>query len=181
MSALFPVEEKAEVAVPAAGDLLFRLFVPGTPQPAGSKRAIPVFNKHTGRFVTAANGRPVISVVDDAKGSRAWKERITALAMTAWSGRALLDEPLYAKFTFTFDRPQSHFGTGKNAHVLKARAPFWHATKPDAVKCQRAAEDALNGVVWRDDSRIAKHGATKRYGDRPGVLIEVFSLSEIDA
>jgi len=42
------------------------------------------------------------------------------------------DEPLYLFVTFCFKRPKAHFGTGANLRKLKAWAPFWHASTPDA-------------------------------------------------
>ena len=147
-------------------------FVPGTPAPAGSKNAIPIFNRHTGQYVRAANGRPVVAVVDAAKKSRPWKTLISAMAADVWN-QPPLDEPIELALTFTMPRPKGHFGSRKGEPVLKESAPTWHTSAPDTTKLVRAVEDALNGVVWKDDSRVVKQSAEKRYGDRPGVLIEI--------
>lgn len=159
-----------------ASDPAFSLFVPGIPSPAGSKKAVPVFNKYTRKFVTAANGRPIVAVMDAAKGSRAWKDRISALAVDHWKS-APLDEPLSLLLVFTMARPKAHFGKRKGAPYLKDDAPRWHVGAPDTTKLTRAVEDALNGLVWRDDSRVVKQQACKQYGDAPGVRIEVRRLA----
>jgi Holliday junction resolvase RusA-like endonuclease len=37
--------------------------------------------------------------------------------------------------------------------------------KPDLTKLLRAVEDALTGVVWRDDSQIIHQVVNKEYAD----------------
>ena len=158
--------------------LTFGIFVPGTPQPAGSKKAIPVFNRATRKFATAANGRPIVSVVDDAKHSRAWKSHVSAMAADGMGDSAPFDRPLELRVAFVMPRPKSHFGSRKGAPYLKPTAPEWHTAKPDATKLLRAVEDALTGIVWRDDSCVAAQHVTKRYGEKPGARIEIRPLQK---
>ncbi len=159
-------------SVKLAGDVLFDLFVPGVPSPAGSKRAIPVWNRKAGGFAHAANGRPIVAVTDASKGSRAWKDRISALAVEKWRSTPL-EEPLCLWVSFTMPRPKSHFGSrGGKAH-LKESAPRYHTGAPDTTKLVRAVEDALNGIVWKDDRYVVEQRASKEYGDTPGVSITV--------
>lgn len=151
---------------------IFELFIPGIPQPAGSKKAVPVFNRHTGQYVRAANGRPIVNVVDDAKRSRPWKSHISAMVADAWRS-APLDEPLALSIVFTMPRPKDHYGTRKGVPYLKPDAPRFHTSKPDATKLLRCAEDALLGVLLKDDARIAEQHVRKVYGERPGASIRV--------
>jgi Holliday junction resolvase RusA-like endonuclease len=153
---------------------LFELFVPGVPQPAGSKKAVPVFNRHTGQYVRAASGRPIVNVVDDAKRSRPWKSHISAMVANAWRG-APLDEPLSLSIVFTMPRPASHYGRRRGVRYLKPSAPRFHTSKPDATKLLRCAEDALLGVLLKDDSRVAESHVRKVYGEVPGAAIRVSS------
>jgi Holliday junction resolvase RusA-like endonuclease len=73
--------------------------------------------------------------------------------------------------TFVFDRPDSHFGTGRNAGVLKER--FRYARPPagknggDLDNLVKLVKDSLTGVAYRDDAQIAQLQAEKRYGE-PG-------------
>lgn len=46
-------------------------------------------------------------------------------------------------------------------------------TKPDASNYQKLVEDALNGIVWRDDSQLVETRCIKRYGEKPGYKIQV--------
>jgi Holliday junction resolvase RusA-like endonuclease len=75
-------------------------------------------------------------------------------------------------------RPKGHFGTGKKTGILKATAPYFHTSKPDATKLTRSTEDACKGILWPDDSAVSQQAITKAYEDGrgPGVLIEVETL-----
>ncbi len=47
-------------------------------------------------------------------------------------------------------------------------------TRPDLDNLVKAVKDALNGVLWRDDSQVIELEAKKIYGNPPGVEIEVW-------
>jgi Holliday junction resolvase RusA-like endonuclease len=88
--------------------------------------------------------------------------------------------PLSITATFRFERPQSHFGTGKNRGNLKPSAPIHHHVKPDLDKLTRAIGDAIeaSGLV-RGDQQIASWNIAKRYcvgSETPGVLLTLISL-----
>ena len=140
--------------------LVLSLFIQGTPQPGGSKRA----------GITKA-GRAF--VFDDAKYGKEWRLRVSAKAEKEWQGQPLLDEPLDVRMVFYVLRPKCHYGTGKNATKLKASAPAYPTTKPDALKLARSTEDALTGIIWRDDCTTVDLAIAKRFGTRPGVLLWV--------
>jgi Holliday junction resolvase RusA-like endonuclease len=125
-------------------------FVPGTPRPGGSKRAFT--NKKTGKAM----------IVDACKKNPEWRADVKDFAMRVHTG-ALLDGPLYLEVIFYVQRPKGHFGSGKNASVLKQGAPVFPTPKPDCTKLVRALEDALTGVVWKDDAQIVTQLIKKRY------------------
>jgi Holliday junction resolvase RusA-like endonuclease len=88
--------------------------------------------------------------------------------------------PLSITATFRFERPQSHFGTGKNRGNLKPSAPIHHHVKPDLDKLTRAIGDAIeaSGLV-RGDQQIASWNIAKRYvvnDETPGVLLTLIAL-----
>lgn len=134
--------------------------VPGIPQPGGSKRAFR--NPHTGGIV----------VLDDNRKAAGWKERVALAARQAYAGEPLTC-PLRVDVTFWAMRPRGHYGSGRNAERVKPSAPLMPATKPDATKLWRSTEDALTGIVWRDDAQIVTQVVRKRYGVGPGVEIQV--------
>lgn len=45
----------------------------------------------------------------------------------------------------------------------KAAATFWHTGKPDADNLVKATSDAMNGIVWKDDSQVASASVIKSY------------------
>jgi len=82
---------------------------------------------------------------------------------------------------FTKARPKGHYGTGRNAGILKDWALDLMPTgKPDVLKLGRAIEDAMNGVVYLDDSQIVEEHLSKVYGAKPGakVIIQTFERNE---
>lgn len=48
--------------------------------------------------------------------------------------------------------------------------------KPDTDNYVKSALDALNGVLWEDDSQIVKITAEKRYGEKGKIIITVTLL-----
>lgn len=149
---------------PEGAKILTSFLVHGKPQTAGSKRAF--VNKKTGRAI----------VTEDNKKGRSWRADVQSVASTAVDLEKLLEGPLILEVCFYFVRPKSHFGTGRNASRLKMSAPPWPATRPDTTKLLRAIEDALTGVLWRDDAQIVYQVAAKKYSEFPGAAVAVYTL-----
>lgn len=62
---------------------------------------------------------------------------------------------------------------GKRAQAL---AGLLHPTsKPDLDNYEKAVTDALNGVVYEDDSQICDVVKSKRYAENPRVVLEFWS------
>ena len=70
-------------------------------------------------------------------------------------------------------RPKSHFGTGKNANILKKNAPHYHTTKPDIDNLVKFYLDCLNGIAWEDDKQIIYIQATKTYSEEPLTSVRI--------
>ena len=124
--------------------------IPGRPQPQGSKR-------HVGRGV----------MVESNAALRPWRADAVATLQAGmppdWTPIA---GPVRVQVTFVFARPKAHFGTGRNAAVVKPGAPYHHHQKPDADKLLRAVLDAATTAgVWRDDSQVSSAHATKAWGE----------------
>lgn len=146
--------------------------VVGTPTPQGSKKVFPGKRRdgtYTGKFSVA-----------ESAGDRlkAWRAEIVAAAMVAKvkAGWAPANGPVVVDLVFYLPRPKGHYGTGRNAGVLKDSAPQVPTTKPDGDKLTRAALDALTtAAVYRDDSQVVDFRARKLFADGrcPGARIEV--------
>lgn len=123
------------------------ITVYGTAAPAGSK---------TGFY---RGGRVIIT--DASRRSRPWKALVSDAAIEAMQGRDLLDEALEVTICFYMLRPRAHFGK----KGVRASAPLVPVVRPDLLKLARGVEDALSGLVYRDDSQIVDEYLHKRYGD----------------
>ena len=150
------------------------IVVIGLPKPAGSKRAFAL-RRRDGSVVMRPNGAPVVNVTDACKGSAEWKADVRHAAKQQMTDQEPTSEPLSVRMMFYLPRPQGHYGSGKNASALKPSARPYPTTKPDALKLARAAEDALTGVVYRDDSQTVDLQIHKRYGSpaRCEIVVEV--------
>jgi len=87
--------------------------------------------------------------------------------------------PVEVRLGFSLPRPQSHYGTGRNAGRIKASAPTWPAQMPDLDKLVRAVLDACTDAgLWRDDSQVCALQAAKLYTPtNPGVHITITELA----
>jgi Holliday junction resolvase RusA-like endonuclease len=152
--------------------LSFTVF--GIAQPAGSKRSFVPLNKATGQpFRSKTTGRVVVNTVDANSKSRDWKNAVASAAREVCGEISLLDGPLAVSMRFVLPRPKGHFGSGRNAGTVKASAPTFPAGKPDVLKLARGCEDALTGVVWRDDAQIVSEVLEKHYGEPARVEFEI--------
>ena len=142
-------------------------FVPGIPAPGGSKRFVG-FGKKTGR-----------AILIDAAGERNknWRSIVGVCGSAEMrKSEAIFHGALRVRFDFIMPRPKSHFNSKGD---LKPSAPFYHTTKPDALKLARSTEDALTGIVWADDAQTAMLEVSKRYaskGEPCGCQITIQSL-----
>ena len=84
-----------------------------------------------------------------------------------------LDQPLFLKLSFYFQRPKAHYRTGSKAGILKDNAPMWHTKTPDADNLVKFVCDALNKVFWRDDSVICALSVMKKYSETPHISIKI--------
>lgn len=161
----------------ACPELVIEVY--GSPGPQGSKSGFIIKSKDP-----AARGRVVMKESSDKV--KPWRQDVKAAAEIAIEDLAwtLLDGPLVVRMVFSFCRPVGHYGSGRNAGVVKQSAPARPAVYPDLSKLVRSTEDALTGTIWRDDSRVVEYErAAKVYAgedpealSRPGARIVVRRL-----
>lgn len=135
----------------------------GLPAPQGSKR-------HVGRGV----------MIESSKGVKPWRQDVAAAAAQAIAMAShfkAFATPVKVRATFTFPRPKSHYGTGRNANILKPNAPHYVGKKPDIDKVLRSTFDALSTAgVWRDDDLAVDVKAVKVYGPQAGAHLHIEEL-----
>lgn len=146
---------------------MIEFFVPGIPQPGGSKRAF--VNKKTGRAI----------VTEDNVRCRDWRAVVADQAQASMNASPFRGA-VSLEITFYMPRPKGHFGTGRNVGKLKASAPDLPTVRPDATKLLRALEDALKGICWIDDAQVVEQHVYRRYGDRPGAHVLIAEIINAD-
>ena len=93
-------------------------------------------------------------------------------------GRPLLNVPLCMTMTFYRQRPGYHYGTGRNAGKVKPSAPALPAVPYDVLKLGRAVEDALKGIIYKDDALICDEHLRKRWGEPARVEVTIEELQD---
>lgn len=169
--------------LPEGAERVVTFTVAGEPKPAGSKDTGVAYktNRETGRKepVRRHDGR-IVTFVKDSSGQagKTWRGDIRdAVARELGEVEELLDGPLVIEACFYVERSKGHYGTGRNAGVLKDSAPRYpHATKlPDGTKLLRAVEDALNKVLIVDDRRFVRGVWSRDFG-RPRAEVTIWRL-----
>lgn len=142
-------------------------MVPGIAQPQGNKTPFPFHKRDEhGRPLWRIDKRtqqrvPVLGVRmaegRDYKAQKAfeqWRSSITAVAKTIYRGEPSSDL-LMATYHFFLPMP--------------ANPKYWRApgTPPDLDKLIRAVNDALTGVVFRNDSQIVRDGGSGKFWAPP--------------
>src|SRR5262245_37813289 len=141
-------------------DRRLTFHVPGRPIPQGSVRAM----------IVKRGGRNIPTVMNTAGNPplAAWRMKVTANARQALENQGWTPVEdggaVGIKIVFLLDRPKHHFGTGRNATLVKDSSPEYPAGKPDIDKLVRAILDALTDAgVWADDSQVCYVLASKTW------------------
>jgi Holliday junction resolvase RusA-like endonuclease len=101
----------------------------------------------------------------------AFKAAVQMAASQAYSGPPL-EGPIGMDLTFIFPRPKSvpkKYGEGRQ----------WHTVKPDRDNLQKSVQDALNGILYRDDAQICDGFVTKYRAaadEQPHVVVCIWEL-----
>jgi len=103
------------------------------------------------------------------------------------TGLVPLGVAVAVEMTFRFRRPKSHHVAGRRDRELKAGAPTFHTSKPDADNLGKALVDALGGfdgcphLVWCDDQQVAWAPPLKLWADpgqEPGAHVAIYRLEK---
>lgn len=136
-----------------------RLWVPGVPAPQGSKR-------YLGRSKAGK-----VRMMESSKRAAPWRADVRAKAEAIMDGLEPSPHAIVISARFIFTRPKDHYGTGRNAGVLKERAPRAPIVPPDLDKLERAVLDALTGIAYHDDKQVVAMNTAKEYGNVAGAEI----------
>lgn len=169
-----------DARTPRTGRDAIVITVYGEPGPQGSKR-------HLGKGV----------MVESSKKVKPWRQDVKSAALRAMEIRAPgaaqslqspLDGPLAASVVFTVRDQPAGKPTWWPTDERWSKSLRWRpASTPDLSKLLRSTEDAMTGVVWKDDARVVEYThLAKHYSgdaapdvlDRPGAVIRVWKIGE---
>jgi Holliday junction resolvase RusA-like endonuclease len=102
--------------------------------------------------------------------TRTYEGMIRTAAMLELAGKPAFDQPVELVLRAIFPVPQSWPQRKRLAAIVGALQP---GKKPDLDNIAKAWSDALNGVVYRDDSLICRMTLEKCYGPQALVLVTV--------
>ena len=98
----------------------------------------------------------------DKPQSQDFKAKCAVFASQAMAGHPLFDEPLEAWFVWRKPRPSGYRKFDNE----------WHK-KPDVNNLMKIAEDALTGIVWRDDSLLCTVHLRKEFSELEELEVRV--------
>lgn len=133
----------------------------GPPQGKGRARSAVLKNGNTVHY-TPSN-------------TRTYELVIATVAADSMRGRELMEGPLHLHINAYFEVPHSWPKWKAREALLGNILP---TVKPDLDNIEKAVKDALNGVVWRDDTQVTSCLKFKTYSDRPRVAV---SVTPVDA
>ncbi len=82
-----------------------------------------------------------------------------------------------ARMNDIVERPPSEIALLSHPKIKEGgfyKAEILHVKKPDAGNLQKLVEDALNGLMWVDDSQVQIGGCFKIYSHNPRTEVEIY-------
>lgn len=135
-----------------------RFEVPGTPVPKARARSTK-----TGIHFTPAK-------------TRKYEQAVAHAAKCAMEGNQPWGGPIELFIGFGFPVPDSWPQWKKDAAIKGLIVP---TGKPDVDNCIKSVKDALNGIIWLDDSQVVSVSAVKKYVVNAHAVIKVGTMSEL--
>lgn len=100
----------------------------------------------------------------NSKKYSGYKQTLALMASTQFN-QTPLEGPLFVDILFSFKRPK--------------KTNFDFPPKSDLDNLFKAVGDALNKVVWKDDSQIAGMHTSKHWASEDSIKLEVYSAHEM--
>lgn len=135
--------------------------------PEGKGRARSTLIKPRGKPAFISNYTPA--------NTRRYESNLKFVAQEVMGDRVPLEGPLKVCVFASFPVPAS-WSKKKQAAALAGQ--IRPTTKPDADNLMKVL-DALNQVVWRDDSQIVDGFVRKFYSETPGLVVTIEPVSSV--
>jgi Holliday junction resolvase RusA-like endonuclease len=123
------------------------------------------------RVVAPKAGRSFVNAYTPAK-TRAYERALALTAKVAMRGRPPILGPLAITVTAFMGVPTSWSNRKRDAALAGTVRPG----RPDWDNIAKAAADALNSIVFADDSQIVEAKVSKLYDERPRLRVEICQL-----
>jgi Holliday junction resolvase RusA-like endonuclease len=114
--------------------------------------------------------KPQFVTVYTDKETADYELRLRGAATTAMVGKRVLDEPVTVQIDALMPVPESW---PRRAQAEALRGDLCHTAKPDMDNIVKLL-DALNEIVWWDDSAVIQTVARKFYHAEPMLIISVW-------
>lgn len=140
-------------------------FIPGLPKPQGRPRA---FSR--GKFIKVYSPQTE------------WRCNCTKMSADLLALYGQFNEAICVSIEYYFQRPSSHYGTGKNRDQLKKSAPKYHIKKPDNDNLNKAVLDAFGDAgLIKNDSQVVNLISRKVYTTgQQGALVKIQKMEAGD-
>ncbi len=102
---------------------------------------------------------------------RSFAATIKTLAADAMQGRPPIEGPVELRILAVWPWPKS-----MSARKRALPCAACKTSKPDSDNVGKIVKDALNKIAFLDDAQVSDDHIWKRYGDRPGLTVEVRGL-----
>lgn len=135
---------------------MLKFTVPGNPVAKGRPRF-------------ATRGKSVIAYTP--KSTKTAETSVTEYAKYHMGLAKPLSGPVAVDITFYMPIPQS-----KSKAARERLNGSWHISKPDKDNLEKLLLDALNGIVWVDDSQVCQSASRKIYSLEPRTEITITIL-----
>jgi Holliday junction resolvase RusA-like endonuclease len=126
--------------------------------PKGKGR--PRFRRSTGRAYTPEE-------------TRTYEQALRSEAMLQMRGKTPLEGPVHVEVRAHLPIPSSWSKSKQSAAELGLAYP---TGRPDCDNYLKLSMDACNQVVWLDDCQVIKATVSKRYSDKPKLVVEVAAI-----
>ena len=125
--------------------------IPGEPHGKGRPRF-----RRLGNFVSTYND----------KKTQSYEALVKQSAKEAFGDTDILETPISLYLYIKLPIPKSYSKKRSEACLNGSEKPI---KKPDASNVLKSVEDAMNGVVYKDDSQIVNFHVTKVYSPQSGI------------
>ena len=132
-----------------------RFWVPG--EPKGKARARTFYNPRMGRMQSVT-----------PESTMVYENLIRTCYRQAYDGRIADGIPVVVEITAFFDVPKS---ASKKRKAGMIGGEIMPTKKPDIDNIAKVILDAMNGLVYHDDTQVIGLTVNKLYGEEPGVMV----------